>query len=116
MESKYLTAGVMTERGESAERVAGLPGDFARIAAVLHGLCIHEFLIGVYGVDKLDTSTVHIRRAAGLLDTIVARDPRPLDVARGPGDRLATNCRGLTVLAVATVPDRRRGVGAVPAR
>jgi Transglutaminase-like superfamily len=107
MESKYLAPGVMTTLGRS---VAGLPGDFGGIAAVLHGLCIHEFLIGMYGVDKVDTSTVHVRRASGLLDTVVSRDPRPLDVAREPGERLATNCRGFTVLAVAML--RAHGVPA----
>jgi hypothetical protein len=118
MDSKYLTPGVMTSLGKSAERVASLPGNFSGIAEVLHGLCIHEFLIGMYGVDKVDTETVHIRRAEELVETIVARDPRPLDVAREPADRLATNCRGYTVLATAMlrahgVPARARcGFGA----
>jgi hypothetical protein len=106
MESKYLTPGVMTGLGKSAERVAALPGDFGGIAGVLQGLCIHEFLTGMYGVDKVDTSTVHIRRAEDLLDTIGG----PLDVARAPGDRVATNCRGFTVLAVAML--RAHGVPA----
>jgi hypothetical protein len=106
MDSKYLTPGVMTELGKHAERVAELPGDFAGIASVLHGLCIHEFLIGMYGVDKVDTSTVQIRRAEELLDRIKG----PLDQARDPGDRVATNCRGYTVLAVAML--RAHGVPA----
>ncbi|MFI6076048.1 transglutaminase-like domain-containing protein [Actinoplanes sp. NPDC051343] len=106
MESKYLTPGVMTGLGKSAGRVAALPGDFGGIAGVLHGLCIHEFLTGMYGVDKVDTSTVHLRRAEDLLDTI----GEPLDVAREPGDRMATNCRGFTVLAVAML--RAHGVPA----
>jgi transglutaminase-like putative cysteine protease len=56
---------------------------------VLHGLCINEFLIGMYGVDEVDN-----------------------------GDRLAANCRGFTVLATAMlrahgVPARARcGSGA----
>jgi Transglutaminase-like superfamily len=118
MESTYLTPGVMTELGKSAEKVTRLPGDFDGIATVLQGLCIHEFLIGMYGVDKVDTDTVHLRRASDLFDTIISRDPRPLDVAREPGDRLATNCRGFTVLATAMlrahgVPARARcGFGA----
>jgi hypothetical protein len=103
MESRYLAPGVMTTLGRS---VAGLPGHFGGIAAVLHGLCIHEFLIGMYGVDKVDTSTVHIRRAGELLDRIGDR----LEVAREPGDRTATNCRGFTVLAVAML--RAQGVPA----
>jgi hypothetical protein len=110
MDNRYLTPGVMTELGKSAEKVAGLPGDFGGIASVLHGLCIHEFLTGMYGVDKVDTETVHLRRAADLLDTVTSRDPRPLDVAREPADRLATNCRGFAVLTVAML--RAHGVPA----
>jgi hypothetical protein len=44
---------------------------------VLHGLCIHEFLIAMYGVDKVDKETVHLRRASDLFDTIISRDPGP---------------------------------------
>jgi hypothetical protein len=111
MDTRYLTPGVMTELGKSAESVAGLPGDFGGIAEVVQGLCIHEFLGEMYGVDKMDRETVHLRRASDLLDTVVSRDPRPLGVAREPGERVATNCRGYTVLAVAML----RGHG-VPAR
>jgi hypothetical protein len=88
MESKYLVPGVMTKLS-----------DFRGIAAGLHRLYVHEFLIGLYGIDKVDTSTVHIRRASELLAA-----------ARGPGDRVATNCRGFTVLAVAML--RAQGVPA----
>jgi hypothetical protein len=62
----------------------------------------------MYGVDKVDKETVHLRRASDLFDTIISRDPRPLDMAREPGDRLATNCRGFTVLATAML--RAHGV------
>jgi hypothetical protein len=118
MESTHLTPGVMTALGSWAERTAELPGNFGGIAEALHGLCIHEFMIGMYGVDKMDKETVHLRRASDLLDTILARDPRPLGVAREPAERLATNCRGFTVLATAFlrahgVPARARcGFGA----
>ena len=110
MESKYSVPGVMTDPGEAAERVARLPGDFGGIAEVLHGLCIHEFMGDMYGVDKMDRETVHLRRASDLLDAVVSRDPRPLDEAREPADRLATNCRGFTVLAVTIL--RAHGVPA----
>jgi hypothetical protein len=120
MDSRYLTPGVMTGLGGTAEAVGRLPGGFPAIAEALHGLCIHEFLDDMYEVKLTDESkqTVHLRRAADMLDEIVRRDPRPLDEARPPAERLATNCRGYTVLAVAMlrahgVPARARcGFGA----
>src|SRR4051812_12374337 len=120
METTYLTPGVMTEVGKAAEAVAALPGDFAGIARALHGLFLHEFLGDMYGVTLApeDRETVHLRRAEDLLAAVTARDDRPLDVAREPAARIATNCRGYTVVAVAMlrahgVPARARcGFGA----
>jgi hypothetical protein len=112
MDSRYLTPGVMTELGKAAENVAGLPGDFGGIAAALHGLVIHEFLGEMYGVtfSDEDKQTVHLRRAADVLDVVLSRDPQPFDGARPPQMRVATNCRGYSVLAVAML--RAHGVPA----
>ena len=120
MQNRYLTPAVMTDLGRHAESVARLPSTFAGIAEVLHGVCIHEFLGDMYGVtlSDADKQTVHLRRATDILDAIGARDARPLDVVREAEGRVATNCRGYTVLAVAMlrahgVPARARcGFGA----
>jgi hypothetical protein len=118
--SDYIKAGVMTDPGEYEGLLDGLPGDAGGVARVVQGLVIHEFLLDSYGVAMTDEQkqTVHLRKVSDLLGVIIGKDPRALDVAREPGERVATNCRGYTVLAVtmlrhAGVPARARcGFGA----
>jgi hypothetical protein len=99
----YTQPAAMTSPGRHASLLKDLPDDPAALAAVLHGLVIHEFMVGGYGVtlSAADRGTVHIRRAGDLLAEIAARDPRPLDVARPPEARLPGNCRHFTVLITA---------------
>jgi hypothetical protein len=99
----YTRPAAMTSLGRHAALVEDLPDDPAALAAVLHGLVIHEHMAGGYGVtlSEEDRRTVHIRPAGELLAEIVARDPRPLDVARAPEGRLPGNCRHFTVLMAA---------------
>ncbi len=112
--------GPMTDPGEHAAALDGLPGDPAAVARVVQGLLIHEFWLGAYGVTMTpgQRETVHLRRVEQMLGEIRRRDGRPLGVAREPAARMATNCRGFTVLAVtmlraAGVPARARcGFGA----
>ena len=99
----YTQPGVMTSAGRYAPLLAELPGDVAGLAAVAQGLLIHEFIAPAYGVtlSAADRDSVHVRPAEGLLERITARDGRPLTAARPPRDRVASNCRGFTVLMVA---------------
>jgi Transglutaminase-like superfamily len=108
----YTQPGVMTSAGRYAPLLAELPGDVAGLAAVAQGLLIHEFIAPAYGVtlSGADRDSVHVRPAEGLLERITARDGRPLAAAREPRDRVATNCRGFTVLTVAML--RARGTPA----
>ncbi|GIE51776.1 hypothetical protein Ani05nite_53100 [Amorphoplanes nipponensis] len=112
MGAEWVEPGVMTAVGKHAERVGGLPADAAGIARVVQGLLIHEFWAGAYGVTlaEPDRDRVNLRRAEQVLDAVVGRDDRPLDVPREPDRRVATNCRGFSVLAVALF--RARGVPA----
>jgi hypothetical protein len=112
MEESFLRSGVMTSPGKYAELFDGLPADVSALVRVVQGLMIHEFWVGAYGVTLTDAEreTVNLRRVEDLLGAIVSRDGRPLDVARAPGGRIATNCRGFTVLAVALL--RAKGVPA----
>jgi Transglutaminase-like superfamily len=105
--------GLMTDPGKYAELFDGLPAEPAGIARVVQGLMIHEFWLDAYGVTMTaeQRETVHLRRVEQMLDVIAQRDGRPLGTAREPAARMATNCRGFTVLAVAML----RSVG-VPAR
>ena len=99
----YTRPAVMTDLGPNRSLVEELPADPAALAAVLHGLVIHEHMAGGYGVTltEEDRRTVHVRPAGDLLAEIVARDPRPLEVARAPAGRLPGNCRHFTVLMTA---------------
>jgi Transglutaminase-like superfamily len=103
IDESYVRPGVMTDAERYALLLGELPGDVASLAAVAHGLLIHEFLVGEYGVTlaEEDRASVHLRPVAAMLERIVAMDPRPLGVAREPAGRMATNCRGFTVLMVA---------------
>ena len=99
----YTRPGVMTSAGRHAPLLQGLPGDVAGLAAIAQGLLIHEFIAPAYGVtlSEQERGSVHIRLAEVLLEQIIARDGRPLAAARDPQGRLASNCRGFTVLMVA---------------
>lgn len=99
----YTRPGSMTSLARHASALKDLPDGPGALAPVLHGLLIHEHMASGYGVTLSDSDrrTVHVRPAGDLLAEIVARDPRPLDVGRPPGARLAGNCRHFTVLMAA---------------
>jgi hypothetical protein len=116
----YIAAGVMTDPGEFGRLFDGLPATPAGVAEVVQGLMLHEFWAENYGVTLTDAQkqTVHLRKASDLLAAIVAVADRPLTEAREPAQRIATNCRGFSVLSIAMlrhagVPARARcGFGA----
>src|SRR5262245_23763835 len=97
----YSIPGLMTAVPE--RRVAGLPTDIAALAAVGHGLIVHEFMAETYGVTytEADRATVHVRPVSRLVERILAVSPDPLVTTRPPGLRVAGNCRQFTVLMVA---------------
>jgi hypothetical protein len=108
----YAQPGVMTSAGRYASLLEPLPRDVAGLAAVAQGLVVHEHMAAAYGVtlSEDDRDTVHLRPVEQLVEQILARDPRPLDVARAPAGRVAGNCRHFTVLTVAML--RARGTPA----
>ena len=120
MVAEWLEPGRMTDAGAFRRLLTDLPTDPAGIAQVVQGLLIHEFWAAAYGVSltEHERDLVNLRRVEHVLDAITSRDDRPLAVAREPHQRIATNCRGLTVMAVtllrcAGVPARARcGFGA----
>jgi hypothetical protein len=110
--SFYSQPAAMTSAGRHTAALRALPGDPASLAAVAQGLLIHEFIAGEYGVtlSEQERVSVHTRPVQGLLDQVLARDGRPLDVAREPATRLPANCRHFTVLLVTML--RAHGVPA----
>jgi hypothetical protein len=110
MRDFFATPGPMT--GDLDGVLAGLPADVAGLAAVGHGLMIHEHMAGVYGVsyDEADRETVHLRPIPRLLERVLAVSSAPLTTPRPPEQRVAGNCRQFTVLMVAAL--RASGVPA----
>jgi hypothetical protein len=109
----WTEPGVMTDPGDHAYLFDDLPADVPGLFRVVQGLMIHEFWAAEYGVtlpDEPPRETVNLRRVSDLLDAVVRRDDRPLTVAREPAGRIATNCRGFTVMAVAML--RSQGIPA----
>jgi hypothetical protein len=103
IDESYVRPAVMTAAGRYAPLLAELPGDIASLGAAAQGLLIHEFIASAYGVTLADADrdSVHLRRVEAMLEQIMARDGRPLAVAREPRGRMASNCRGFSVLMVA---------------
>jgi Transglutaminase-like superfamily len=99
----YSRPATMTSPGRYAPLLGGLPRGIPGLAAVAQGLLIHEHIAPAYGVTLSDEqrASVHVRPVERMLELIVARDDRPLDVARAPEARLPVNCRHFTVLMVA---------------
>jgi len=98
----YTQPGTMTSPGQYASLLADLPRDIRALAAVGHGLIVHEHMAAEYGVplSDADRASLHSRPVEELLAQIVGRDDRPLTVPRVPAARLPGNCRHFTVLAV----------------
>src|SRR5690349_12703050 len=113
MVTEWMAPGVMTAAGKYASTLDGLPRDAAGVARVVQGLLIHEFWVDAYGVTlaERERDRVNLRRVEQVLEAVSAGDDRPLDVPREPGRRIATNCRGFSVLSVALFR-----AGGVPAR
>ena len=112
MVTEWTEPGVMTTAGKYASLFDGLPADAAGIARIVQGLLIHEGWAQAYGVTlaEQDRDRVNLRKVEQVLDAITSRDDRPLTVAREPSERIATNCRGFSVMTVAMF--RARGVPA----
>lgn len=98
----YTKKSGFTAVGAHAALIGRLPSDVAALSAVAQGLLIHEHVAHSYGVTLTDEdrTAVHLRRVSDLLDRILARDSRPLDVAREPSARTPGNCRQFTMLVV----------------
>ena len=99
----YRQPGRMTSVGRYAPLIDALPREIPALAAVAQGLMVHEHMAQAYGVTltEADRASVHVRPAEQLIELIVARDDRPLDVPRPPQTRLPGNCRHFSVLMVA---------------
>jgi hypothetical protein len=99
----WTEPGKMTAAGRYAPLLEDLPRGFASLAAIAQGLLIHEYMGEGYGVTLSDgdRASVHTRPVEQILEQIMARDSRPLDVPRAPEGRLPGNCRHFSVMVTA---------------
>jgi hypothetical protein len=91
---------------------AGLPKDPAALASIVQGLLMHEHVAPAYGLQLSDAkhAEAHVRPVEEIVRQILAHDPRPLTMARAPGERQVGVCRHFTLVHVAML--RRAGLQA----
>src|SRR6185436_6081655 len=86
----YTHPGPLTAISRHAPLAQALPHDVAGLVRVVQGLLIHEFMASDYGVTVTEERKAesHIRPVDEMLDSLLALEPGPLDIARQPGQRL----------------------------
>jgi Transglutaminase-like superfamily len=88
--------------------------DVRKVVEVVQGLLVYDAVAQpFYGVEltPIQAEAIHERDSAGLLASVRAVDPRPLDQARPAGERVGARCHAFSRLTVALL----RAAG-VPAR
>jgi Transglutaminase-like superfamily len=107
-----LRPAMMTDAGADAGAFGELPSDIASLVRIVQGLLLHEHLIPAYGLELPDERRreSQIRRVELMLRSLLARDGKPLSMARPVGERLVGVCRHFTVLLVSML--RAKGVPA----
>ena len=109
---RYRRPIAMSDPGRHAALFDGLPRDTGALAETAQGLMIHQHIAPAYGVtlSRDQHAQSHVRAVEQILGDIVARDDRPLSVARAPGARQVGVCRHFTLLHVAML--RAQGIPA----
>jgi hypothetical protein len=102
----------MTAAASHAELLDAVADDVQSLCAVIQGLFVHVFWAEQYGVHAAEErkGELELRTAAQKLDCIVARDSRPLSLARTPEERVVANCRDFSLLLTTML--RHKGVPA----
>lgn len=102
----------LTDPGAAVALLDGLPAAPAALAAIVQSLLIHQHIAPAYGVTPgpARQAESHLRPVSAMLQHVQARDPRPLDRARPPEQRVVGVCRHFTLLHVALL--RHQGVAA----
>ena len=102
----------LSDAAGQARPFAGLPASPVELAEVVQGLLMHEHLAPAYGLtlSPAKHAEAHVRAVEAMLESIAARDRRPLTAARAPGERQVGVCRHFTLMHVAML--RHQGVPA----
>jgi Transglutaminase-like superfamily len=108
----YAQPAPMTFAGRHARALTELPGEIAKLAEIIQGLAVHQYMADAYGFDVPEERKAesHIRHAEKILDRILALDSRPLSVARPVEKRVVGICHHFALLLVAML--RAKGIPA----
>jgi len=108
--SFYATHGIITDPGDLAHLLDGLPADLPALCKIVQGLLVHPLLTGLYNVELTSTQKkgVNIRPLREMLARIHEMDPRPIDQARATNEQLVGNCRDHAALLCALLRHQGR--------
>ena len=112
----YASPGIMTNAGNHADLLKGLPGDLETLCRVVQGNMLHVFWAERYGVTLSDEqkSALQIRPLAQKLARLRLVDDRPVLAERAPEKRQVGNCRVFHRDAVRpAAPSGHPGAGAL---
>jgi hypothetical protein len=108
----YAQPAAMTDAGKHGRALAELPSDVGKLAEIIQGLAVHQYMGDAYGfkVPEQRKAESHIRAAEKILDRILALDHRPLSAARPVEKRVVGVCHHFALLMTAML--RAKGVPA----
>jgi hypothetical protein len=92
----------MTDPGEYAALLDGLPQDVPTLVRTLQGLLVHIFWTKSYGLEPSPErlEEVTLRSLRSRLGRLLELDPAPLGQARSLEHRLVSNCRDFSLMMV----------------
>ena len=98
--------------GATAAALHGLPADVGALARIVQGLLMHEHIASTCGLalTPAQHAEAQMRSVDRMLACIIAKDDRPLTMARPAGERTVGVCRHFSLLHVAML--RRQGIAA----
>lgn len=100
----YAQPGPLTDVRGFGDALAALPRDLASLCGVVQGVLLHGHLGPLYGLaleEDRRQRELNLRGADERLAALLARDDRPLTVARAPAERQLGTCRDFALLLCA---------------
>lgn len=108
----YARPGLMTDPGDQADLLVGLPAGIAALCRVVQGCMLHIFWAERYGLvlPEERKQEVQLRATSRMLARVRELDDRPLAEPRPLENRLVGNCRDFSTLLCTLL--RHQGVPA----
>jgi len=96
----YTIPGPMTDAGQYADLLNGLPTTLPELVASVQGFAVHVFWAKRYGLELSEEreQEVTLRLFQQKLPRILELDPAPLSQPRELSHRLVSNCRDFSVM------------------